>query len=213
MKYYPTQSNPNQFLMDVAVDGLAGAFANEIYSANPKHNDYKYVNLFPGEHYRFIKAVTEFLQPKTVIEIGTFTGLGVLAFLEGDFKGEVHTFDIHPWTEFPTHLEKIDFEYGVIQHLADLSKPDIFEQYRELFNKADIIFMDAPKDGTFEPKMVEQMRTLQPKDGRLLIMDDIILDEPMTKLWRSINAPKIDLTSLCHWSGTGLVDLSNPKML
>jgi hypothetical protein len=31
----------------------------------------------------------------------------------------------------------------------------------------------------------------------------------MVNLWRRIDSPKIDLTSFGHWSGTGLVDISN----
>lgn len=31
----------------------------------------------------------------------------------------------------------------------------------------------------------------------------------MLNLWDEIESPKIDLTSLSHWSGTGLVDISD----
>ena len=67
--------------------------------------------------------------------------------------------------------------------------------------------MDAPKDGKFEPKMIELLLKLPPKKDRILIMDDIWFD-CMQPLWRSIKCPKIDITSLGHWSGTGIVDLS-----
>jgi hypothetical protein len=30
----------------------------------------------------------------------------------------------------------------------------------------------------------------------------------MLNLWDKIESPKIDLTSLSHWSGTGIVDIS-----
>jgi predicted O-methyltransferase YrrM len=213
MKYEPNQSNPNQFLIDITCAGISGAFHQRIESADPQRSDYKYVNLFPGEHYRFIKSVVDFLKPSIVVEIGTFTGLGALSIVEGNFQGNVHTFDLIPWNQLPTHLEEVDFEYAVTQHIEDLSDDEVFEEYIDLLNGADIIFMDAPKDGVFEPKMIENFKSLQPKDGRLLIMDDIILDDAMVKLWRSIRAPKIDLTSLCHWSGTGLVDLSQPNQL
>jgi hypothetical protein len=67
--------------------------------------------------------------------------------------------------------------------------------------------MDAPKDGVFEPKMVQLLQTLQSKPNRILIMDDIWFD-CMQPVWQSIKLPKIDITSLGHWSGTGIVDLS-----
>jgi hypothetical protein len=37
------------------------------------------------------------------------------------------------------------------------------------------------------------------------MFDDIRLWN-MLRTWRTINRPKLDLTSFGHWSGTGLVD-------
>ena len=93
------------------------------------------------------------------------------------------------------------------RHVADLTDLTEYRKYSHLFQNADIIFMDAPKDGIFEPKMVEILLKLTPKKDRILVMDDIWFD-CMQPLWRSIKCPKIDITSLGHWSGTGIVDLS-----
>ena len=41
-----------------------------------------------------------------------------------------------------------------------------------------------------------------------LSLDDIKFYN-MLNLWDEIESPKIDLTSLSHWSGTGLVDISD----
>jgi hypothetical protein len=35
----------------------------------------------------------------------------------------------------------------------------------------------------------------------------------MVDNWNAIASPKLDLTSFGHWSGTGLVDLSEPLRL
>ena len=43
--------------------------------------------------------------------------------------------------------------------------------------------------------------------NRYLILDDIRFNN-MFEIWRSIKSPKLDITSIAHWSGTGIVDLS-----
>jgi predicted O-methyltransferase YrrM len=168
--------------------------------------DYKYLNLNPGEHYRLLKAMVQILKPKTSIEIGTFTGLGTIALHEAGY-GYVHTFDIIPWDHLMSHLTPEHFKDRMAQHIADLTDLVEYRKYSHLFQNADIIFMDAPKDGVFEPKMVDLLLKLTPKKDRILVMDDIWFD-CMQPLWRSIKLPKIDITSLGHWSGTGIVDLS-----
>jgi len=46
-----------------------------------------------------------------------------------------------------------------------------------------------------------------PKKRRFLFLDDIqFLSEIL--LWRSIQSPKVDLTSFGHFTGSGLVDIS-----
>ena len=57
-------------------------------------------------------------------------------------------------------------------------------------------------------KMIKQFLKLEPKTGKLLIMDDIKFIN-MIDLWRNIKSPKIDLSSFGHWSGTGVVDISD----
>ena len=68
--------------------------------------------------------------------------------------------------------------------------------------------MDAPKDGIFEYKMSDQLAKLENKKGRLLVIDDIRFVN-MIDFWRQISSPKLDATGFGHWSGTGLVDLSD----
>ena len=47
---------------------------------------------------------------------------------------------------------------------------------------------------------------------RWLLLDDIRFLQ-MVNCWRSIASPKLDLTSFGHWSGTGLVDISQGLLL
>ena len=49
---------------------------------------------------------------------------------------------------------------------------------------------------------------LHSKEKKFLIIDDIQLIN-MIDFWRSIRSPKFDATSFGHFSGTGVVDISN----
>ena len=148
------------------------------------------------------------LQPITVVEIGTYHGLSALAlkkFLPP--SGQVITFDIVAWNQFKdTCLRSDDFTDGrLIQELCDLKDPDIFHAHRNLFAKADLIFLDAPKDGIFERCFLDQLAILKNVTRKLLIFDDIKTWN-MLAIWREITFPKLDVTSFGHWTGTGLVD-------
>jgi hypothetical protein len=122
----------------------------------------------------------------------------------------VSTFDVVDWDKItvPSHFVKTDFESkNINQIIGNLSDDRIFEEYKSILNSAEIIFMDAPKDGIFEYKMLKQLAKLDFKENRLLVLDDIRFLN-MIDLWRSIRSPKLDVSSFGHWSGTGLVDMS-----
>jgi len=201
-------SGPNDFLIDLGMASSIRAWETPVYNVNMDLEDSKFFNVYPGEHYRLIKSIVALLEPKLVVEVGTYTGMGTLALMQGN-NAPVHTFDIIAWDKFKTHLTPEMFETRVTQHISDLSDPKEFEKHRNVLNAANIIFLDAPKDGQFEPKFMELLKTLDKKENRLLIIDDIKVMN-MVSLWFNITYPKLDLTSFGHWSGTGLVDLSNP---
>ncbi len=164
--------------------------------------------VWPGEHYKLLGALTQVLQPKLVIEIGTASGLSALAIKENlPQEGRLITFDILPWKNFwDTVLKDSDFKEGKIEQiLGDLSKSEVFQKYQHLFQEADLIFSDAPKDGYFEQQLMDQMLQITLPKKPLLVFDDIRLWE-MLSIWRNITFPKMDITSFGHWSGTGIVD-------
>lgn len=200
-------SGPNQYLLDLILPSIEIGWRERITDIDLIKSDGKFFNVFPGEHYRLLKAITKILDPKIAIEIGTYTGMGTVAISQGLSKGCLYTFDIFPWNSMESHLNA-DLVDGkrIIQHVADLSKDGEFNKYQELFDRVDLIFLDAPKDGVFEYKILDLIQNLQHKDNRILIMDDIRFVN-MIDLWRKIDSPKLDITSFGHWSGTGLVDI------
>ena len=151
------------------------------------------------------------MSSKVIIDIGTYTVMSSRTFLDFSSKeSNIHTFDIVKWHKFDSHLTEEDFQSKRLkQHISDLSQKKEFKKYFELINNSDLIFLDAPKDGVFEYKFLNLLSNSKlKKKKRYLVIDDIKFLN-MTSLWRSINSPKIDATSFGHWSGTGIVDITD----
>lgn len=167
-------------------------------------------NQWPGEHYRLLSSLCRVLKAKNVVEIGTFWGAGSLALRDGvGPDGRVTTFDVIPWHGFPeTILLDSDFGRGLCQIVGDLQDPAVFEQHRSIFEGADVIFMDAAKDGVMERVFLAQFARCCFKPHALLVVDDIRLWN-MLDIWDEIRLPKLDMTCFGHYTGTGLVKLNS----
>ncbi len=160
-----------------------------------------YPNIWPGEHYKLLAGFIKSLNPKTVIEIGTATGLSALCLkqeLSNDSK--IYTFDLFSWEKDPsTHLKSEDFlDERLIQYVEDLSDIEIFN---------NLIFIDATHDGQLEKKLLDLLAECSFRNKLHIIFDDIRV-WTMIKMWREIKYPKLDLTSFGHWSGTGIVEFN-----
>jgi predicted O-methyltransferase YrrM len=183
---------------DVALDELS---AREL-------GDPKVVNLWPGEHYRLLAGLVAVLGARRVVEIGTGSGLSALAMLSAmPSEGRVVTFDVVPWQHYPgAILEQEDFTDGRLeQRVADLSEAPAAEQDIEALEDADLIFLDAAKDGEQERRFLELFDGMRFSAGPILVLDDIRV-WTMLEIWRNVSRPKLDVTSIGHWSGTGLID-------
>lgn len=177
----------------------------------PSRSDAERVSLWPGEHYRLLNALAT--SASLLVEVGTFRGEGALALMEGG--GEVVTFDVVRWDEVPgTWLRGEDFQgKGLVQHVADLSRQDMYSVYRDLLRRADVLFIDGPKDGRFERRFIQNLLRDKPHGKQLLVFDDIRLNA-MLRFWRDLPLPKMDITSLGHVTGTGIAfrDVNVPPL-
>jgi predicted O-methyltransferase YrrM len=167
-----------------------------------------YYRTWPGEHYKLLAALMQVLQPKTVVEIGTYQGLSALTmldFLPADSR--LVTFDIIPWSQIPgTFLKQEDFDGGRLRQFTDdLAQEGAADRHRELLESADFLFIDGPHDGETERRMLANLQTLRFRNSPVLLFDDIHL-VPMLKFWRDLPLPKMNFTSFGHWSGTGLAE-------
>jgi predicted O-methyltransferase YrrM len=196
-------------LLDVALQAVRAARRSAMASVVERMSGPPfYPEVWPGEHYKLLAGLVAVCQPRIVIEIGTATGLSALAIRTALPPGSrLVTFDIVPWDRVSgTCLRATDFDTDSFrQVLGDVSDPTVMRQHASLFQSADLIFVDGPKDGRFERILLERFEDIQLPAGPLVVFDDIRLWN-MLAIWRSVRHPKLDLTSFGHWSGTGLVD-------
>ena len=166
------------------------------------------VDIWPGEHYRLLAGLVVTLAPKLVIEIGTGGGVGALVMKQVlPQNSKLVTFDIIEWPLHPdSALQEIDFKDGrLVQQIGDLSQPSVFATHRTLFETADMIFVDAAKDGVMEQRLLDSFESVPFRTKPVIVFDDIRVWN-MLKIWRNIRQPKLDLTSFGHWTGSGIVE-------
>jgi len=172
------------------------------------HSPPRHPEVWPGEHYKLLSALVAQLAPRTVIELGTATGMSALTMKSAlpEF-GRIVTFDVVPWDRYPAALlNQQDFSDGRLeQRLDDLSTPAGWQANAELLRSADFILVDAAHTGVQERGFVRGFEEIGLANGPIVMFDDIRL-WGMLSFWQEIERPKLDLTSFGHWSGTGLVD-------
>lgn len=199
---------PNDFLVHLSLQAVSNAWKDDMREladrvASPEKT---FLQTFPGEHYRLLKSLTQILAPRLAIEIGTYRGLGCLSIKEGlPNNGKLVTYDVIPWNDIPgTHLREDDWDPKMEFRQVDLCQADSARAEWETLKKAELIFVDAAKDGTMERQFLDLFNRVPFEKPPVIVFDDIRFPE-MCLIWRDIDSPKLDLTSFGHWSGTGLV--------
>lgn len=200
---------PNEELVSIALAAAERARLlplEDVARRARRTDEGRWVQQWPGEHYRLLAALIEVVQPTSVVEIGTYTGLSALTILSVlPPGGRLVSFDVVPWNEVPfTALRSDDFGEAFEQRIDDLSESDTFGRHRELLREADLVFVDGPKDRRFERAFLSMLLPTIRGRGAIVVLDDIRVLE-MVNVWEWIPAPKLDVTSFGHWSGTGLV--------
>jgi predicted O-methyltransferase YrrM len=203
---------PSARLLEVALAAVDRARSVDLIALDARlPPEAPMASTWPGEHYRLLTALVAGLQPSLVIEIGTATGLSALAMRHGlPDGGRIVTYDIVPWQRFSgTVLREEDLADGRIeQRVEDLTDPAVGARSRELLEQADLLFVDAAKDGRQEAQFLDIFERLRFRGAPIAVFDDIRVWN-MLSTWRGVRRPKLDLTSFGHWSGTGLVDYAS----
>ena len=206
-------SRPTRSVLYFALEVIRQTIDTDISDIYPRlHPDRaRVVHTWPGEHYRLLAGAVACLKPMTIVEVGTELGLSALCLLKYlPAGGRLVTFDLIPWNKFSnTILRQDDFANGQLrQEIADLSDPEMLNRHSALLSQADLIFLDGPKDGKFEPALASLMDTITFTKAPWVLFDDI-RDLHMLRFWRELKKPKLDMTSFGSWTGTGLVYWDN----
>ena len=118
---------------------------------------------------RFLSLLSKMVQPRTILEIGTYTGYATLCLAEGLHpEGVLHTIDIK---EELTDLQREFFDrsgYGsqIVQHLGKAA--DIIPSLNTTF---DLVFIDADKQNYahYFDLVIEKMNS-----GGIILSDNVL---------------------------------------
>ncbi|WP_315156510.1 O-methyltransferase [Capnocytophaga leadbetteri] len=118
---------------------------------------------------RFLSLLSKMVQPRTILEIGTYTGYATLCLAEGLHpEGVLHTIDIK---EELTDLQREFFDrsgYGsqIVQHLGKAA--DIIPSLDTIF---DLVFIDADKQNYahYFDLVIEKMNR-----GGIILSDNVL---------------------------------------
>lgn len=120
---------------------------------------------------RLLSLISKIINPKKILEIGTFTGYSTLCLAEGlRENGEIHTLDINEelYSLQRKYFKKSSFNSNIIQHLGNAI--DIIPKLDQDF---DLIFLDADKINY--PKYLDIL-IVRLKKGGVLLSDNVLWD-------------------------------------
>ena len=120
---------------------------------------------------RLLSMISKIINPKKILEIGTFTGYSTLCLAEGlDKNGQIHTVDINEelYDLQRKYFKKSFFNSNITQHLGNA-----LEIIPKLDHDFDLIFLDADKINY--PKYLDIL-IVRLKKGGVLLSDNVLWD-------------------------------------
>lgn len=122
-------------------------------------------------HYqgRVLSLLSKIIAPKSILEIGTYTGYSALCLAEGLSTGGVlHTIDVNEelYDFQRKYFEKSQYSHQIVQHLGDATT--IIPRIEENF---DLVFIDADKPNY--PKYFELIINKM-NSGGIILSDNVL---------------------------------------
>lgn len=120
---------------------------------------------------RFLKMIVQLLQPKNILEIGTYTGYSAICMAEGLKEGnKIDTIELNEELEkvILNNIEKSGFKNKIRLHIGDAIK--IIPQILETVN-FDLVFIDADKQNY--PIYFDLLKDKM-KAGGVIIADNVL---------------------------------------
>lgn len=148
-------------------------------------------------YYKFLWAAMIVLQPKNVVELGTYWGLSGLAIMEG----------LPPDSEFTTvdnGAEDSNTHYH-LNHVNDSRLHFIYASSLSVasrFSDIDFLYIDTAHNYEQVSKEWVLYEPLVSKGG-VVLFDDIHLNDGMDRFWTELQGNKVDISEY-HGSGFGI---------
>lgn len=140
------------------------------------------------EHYRLLAHIGSLINDSNILDVGTYKGYSAIAF-STNTTNHVTSYDVKNQHN-RQNSNSIEFRIGEAIE---------YEKYKT----TPIILLDTYHDGVYESRFIEHLRAIN--WNGVLIMDDIHEFKALEKLFDSLPEKKHDITSIGHWSGTGIV--------
>ncbi|MGY5551647.1 O-methyltransferase [Riemerella anatipestifer] len=118
---------------------------------------------------RLLSIISQLLRPKSVLEIGTFTGYATLSMAEGlPDEGKITTLDIN---EDLAYIPKKYFEESIYSDKIDFRLENALDYLNSTQEMFDMVFVDADK-GNY----VNYFNAVKPKlnSGGVLMFDNVL---------------------------------------
>jgi caffeoyl-CoA O-methyltransferase len=118
---------------------------------------------------RLLSLISKIVRPKTILEIGTYTGYSALCLAEGLAQdGVLHTIEVNP------ELRKIQEKYLTLSNYQDrivLHTADALTLIPQLDLEIDLVFIDAEKKNytAYLEAVLPKM-----KSGGVLLVDNVL---------------------------------------
>lgn len=118
---------------------------------------------------RLLTIISKILQPKNILEIGTFTGYAALCMAEGLQKdGKLTTLDVNEDLAYLPKKYFAESEFSTQIHFKLQDAKEFLKETDEVF---DLVFIDADKEN-----YAEYFRLIKPKtkSGSVVMFDNVL---------------------------------------
>jgi predicted O-methyltransferase YrrM len=137
---------------------------------------------------RVLSMLSHMINPKNILEIGTYTGYSAICFAEGlQENGKIHTIDINEELEsmVNSYIEKSNLKDTVINHIGNAL--EIIPSLKESF---DLVFIDADKSNysNYYDLVFDKVNT-----GGYIIADNVLWSGKVTEPKEKLDADTIAL--------------------
>jgi hypothetical protein len=194
--------DPPELLAAGSIDpaAVAAVDLSSVSAMTEWHANGRYFLGAPGrEHYRLLSYLAARMPPGSrVVDVGTYLGFSALALSTG--AALVDSYDIMDCISPPSVADPtVKQRANVTLHVPR----SCFDDMPRIMQSPFIVLDVDPHDGVQERRFFDMLEAAGYR-GHVLC-DDIHLNEDMRAFWEGVTQPKVDLTHVGHWSGTGLV--------